>query len=297
MIATWLALALPALAREAPAILRSDDSSAYDLPVAAVQRGLGGTATVHDLEGDREVADRIIAELRRDPPPVVVALGAKAAYAARNGLLESQLVYVMVGDPERYGLPGPGVTGVTEAVPPAALTAQLQLFLPDVRRLGVMVSDPDSPGLAALIDAASAASIDVVVALVDENGDARAPWRAIRQEIDALLLIRDPAVLTPENVRYLVDETRRQRVPLLSPTEVLVRVGALMCVAPDHEQAGEQAALLALKILDGTPADTIEPVDPQAWRVVLNDDTLRRLNLEIDGMMLDFVDEVVEDLR
>ena len=297
MIAAWLALVGPSLARDAPAILRSDESSAYDLPVQAIQRSLGGLATVHDLQGDRQVAEKVVRELRLDPPPVVVALGPKAAFAARNGLFESQLVYLMIDDPERYGIPGPGVTGVTEAVPPSALMAQLQLFLPGVETLGVLVGDLSSPELGVLEEAAKAAGLELVVAALDEERDARDAWRDIRGELDALLLIRDPVVLTPENVRYLVDETRRQRVPLLSPTEVLVRVGALMCVAPDHELAGEQAARLVQQILAGTPADELLPVDPMAWRVVLNDDTVRRLGVEIDGMMLDFVDEVVDDIR
>ncbi|MCP4809463.1 MAG: hypothetical protein GY884_29355, partial [Proteobacteria bacterium] len=151
--------------------------------------------------------------------------------------------------------------------------------------------------LAPLQDAARAGGLELVVAAVDEERDARDAWRDIRGELDALLLVRDPVVLTPENVRYLVDETRRQRVPMLSPTEVLVRIGALMCVAPDHELAGEQAARLVEQILSGTSADDLPAVDPMAWRVVLNDDTVRRLGLEIDGMMLDFVDEVVDDIR
>ncbi|MFN7147787.1 MAG: ABC transporter substrate binding protein, partial [Myxococcota bacterium] len=90
--------------------------------------------------------------------------------------------------------------------------------------------------------------------------------------------------------------TLRRRLPVLAATEKLVRAGALLCVAPDREMAGQQAGELAARILDqGELPGMIEPVPPATMRVVLNRDTLDSIGLEVDELMLDFADEVVRE--
>ena len=82
----------------------------------------------------------------------------------------------------------------------------------------------------------------------------------------------------------------------LAGTENLVRAGALLCVAPDREAVGRQAAELAMRVLDaGETPGMIDPVPPDALRVVLNRDTLDQIGLPVEEIMLDFADEVVRE--
>jgi putative ABC transport system substrate-binding protein len=115
-------------------------------------------------------------------------------------------------------------------------------------------------------------------------------------DVDAIWLLNDPVVVTPDVFRFLRTETQRRKIPMLAENETLVRAGALMCIAPDREMIGQQAGEIAARILDkGDLPGVIEPPPPGAIRVVLNRDTLDAVGLKVDDVMLDFADEVVRE--
>ena len=116
----------------------------------------------------------------------------------------------------------------------------------------------------------------------------------LRRDIDAFWLVPDHLVVTPENFRFLRDETQRLEMPLIAYTDALVRAGALMGVGPDREAIGRQLASMAKSILDGTPVEDLPVQMPESVRVVLNRDTQNAIGLDIDPAMLGFVDEVLQ---
>ncbi len=286
-----------AWARADIAILVSDRLDAYEAPVQRFRDAVGRPVTVFEIDGDRARADSIVRQLQADPPPLVFAVGAKAAYVAVNDLPDVPVVYAMVLDPARYGISGTQVTGVSMDVPAEATLAQFQLFAPDVKRLGVLLSaNNTAPQVAEALSAAKRLGFETTIQRVTNARDLRAAWLRTAGNVDALWLLPDPVVMAPDAFRWLRNDTMRRRLPVLASTENLVRAGALLCVAPDREVAGQQAADLARRILEaGELPGTIEPLPPGSMRVVLNRDTLDGIGLEIDELMLDFADEVVRE--
>jgi putative ABC transport system substrate-binding protein len=286
-----------ASARADIVVLVSDTLGAYDAPVERFTTSVGRAATVFDLQGSRTRADSVVRQLQADPPPLVFAVGAKAAYVAVNELPTVPVVYAMVLDPGRYGIGGTQVTGVSMDVPAEAALSQFQLFAPAVKRLGVLLSANNSSAqVAGALEAARKLGFEVSVSRVTNRKDLRAAWQRMSTGVDALWLLPDPVVMSPEAFRFLRNDTLRRRLPMLASTENLVRAGALLCVAPDRGVAGQQAAELAHRILDDAELPgTIEPVPPASMRVVLNRDTLDAVGLQVDELMLDFADEVVRE--
>ena len=109
----------PAAARDAVVVLRSDDLPAYDATLDAFQQAVGAPVQVLDLRGDAGTAKRTAKALTADPPPAVLALGAKAAWTAREIPQTVPVVYALVRDPSRYGLERINMTGVGMNIPPA----------------------------------------------------------------------------------------------------------------------------------------------------------------------------------
>ena len=291
-----LALLTAAHARTAIAVFQSDDLPEYQKPIDAFLRDIGLPAEVFEFRGSKDRALQLTAALQDDPPPVIVAIGAKAAWIAMQELPRVPVVYAMVIDPARYGVKGAFVTGVAMDVPPDMTLAQFQLFAPDVKRLGIIVSQENtSPQVARAIEAARAAGYEVKARRVGSSKDVRRAFANLRSEIDALWLLPDAVVLTPVNFRSIQAEAMRSRLPVLVESEGLVQAGALMCVAPDQEQVGRQAADLVRMVLAGTTAGAIEPLAPSATRVVLNRSTSEGLGMTLDPVLLDFVDEVVRE--
>ena len=284
-----------AAAREAIAVLRSDDLPAYQVPVASFAASIGYPYQIFDLHGDRGRAATVAEELRRDPPPLVVALGAKAAWTARQELPDLPLIYGMVLDPGRYGVEGPNVTGVSMEIPPELVLAQFQLLFPAVRVVGVIASrEHGTAQVEAVAAAAARAGYDFVVEYADSPGEVRRAFSRMRRTIEALWLLPDPTVVTPVNFRYLRDVALEARLPVLASSEALVGAGALMCVAPNYHEVGTLLARQARDVLnreDGAPLPAVLTLDTP--RVVVNRDALETVGLKLDPVMLDFVDEVL----
>lgn len=277
-------------------VLVSDSLQTYEVPVLALREGVDGHVVVIDLEGDKALAQAAADRIRRDPPEVVVALGAKAAWIAQTELPELPLVYAMVVSPERYGIRGQGVTGVSHNVEPDMQMAQLTLVAPDVKKLGMILSRKnDSLDSAAAIAAAERAGLELRVLRVTTERHVRKAWQHLRADVDALWIVPDPLVVTPENFRYLRDQAAYAGMPTIASSEDLVRAGALMCVAPDREVVGQQIVDLTNALLGGASIDDLPLQEPGSVRVVLNVDTQEEIGLEIDEFALDFIDEVVRE--
>ncbi len=283
---------LHALAGETVVVLQSDDLPIYDLPTQRFAEELGEVEVIN-LQGDRERALKVAERLAEDPPPLIFALGAKSAWIATNHLPDVPLVYAMVFEPERYDIGG-NVTGVRMEVPPDLPLAQLQIMLPEVKRLGLLLSeDAGGPWLDAALREADRAGYKVKIARVPSRRHVRRGLAQLRGSVDAIWLLPDREVLTPNGFQVILTDTLRSRIPLLAWSENLVTAGALMCVAPDYSEVGRQAAGLASRILAGEAPGDIPPLAPDAFRVVLNRDTQAALQLKLDPMLMDFVDEVV----
>lgn len=293
LLALW-ALLLPAARAGGVVVLSSDRLPAYEQPIAAFEQALQQPVQVYQLEGDRKRAMKVADQLRDDPPSLVFALGAKAAWLAAQELPQVPLVHAAVLDPARYGVEGAFVTGVGMELPADLVLSQFQLFAPEVKRIGIIVWQGNkNPQIAEAIEAARRAGYEVVARRVTRTQDVRRGFAHLRKQVDALWVLPDPVVVTPQNFRSLRDETLRARMPLLVYSEQLVRAGAFMCVAPDWDGVGRQAADLASRILAGTTASAVRPVAPDTPRVLVNGDTVEALGMRMDEVMLDFVDEVV----
>lgn len=303
VVALWVA-ALVALVALAPvsasagssrvAVVVSDELEAYRVPADAFLAELGLQPRVFNLHGRAAEAALVVAQLKSDPPEVVFCVGAKAAYAVKNGMPDTEVVYAAVLDPERYGIVGDRVTGVRMDIEPVTFLSQFTGLLPNVRTIG-LIRGPGTPDKRML--AIGAATNELGIKLVVRDVEAA---RSVRRAfgdltaggIDALWLPPDRTTLTTTGYRALADEARRRHLPLLVDTANMVEAGGLFTMMPDPEGVGRQAAALVRELLDG--GELQAPVPPEKLLVVLNGRTLDAAELPIDPLLLDFVDRLIE---
>ncbi|MEQ1563991.1 MAG: ABC transporter substrate binding protein [Myxococcota bacterium] len=289
-------LLLSCVARAAPspvAVVVSDELEAYREPTDAFLSAFGGAPRVYTLHGRASEAAAVVAQLARTPPEVVVCVGAKAAYAVKNGLPGTTVVYASVLDPKRYGLTGDDVTGVTMAVDPVTYLSQFVGFFPEVRTIGV-IRGPDTPDKRLLAMNAAAVEVDrdMLIARAEAPSDVRRQMNALAlQGADAVWLPPDRSILTTFGYRAIAEEARRRHLPLLVDTASMVEAGGLFTMTPDPVGVGQQTAALVQAILD--TGDVPRPQDPEVVQVVLNLRTIEAAELPFDRTMLDFADVVV----
>ncbi len=291
-----LLVTTPAHAREKVAVVVSDTISAYIDPVGPFMEEMGQSVEVLQIHGRANEARDAIERLDQLAPEAVYCIGAKACYAVRQSMPEVPLVYSTIFDPERYGITGPKVTGVTMEVEPVTYLSQFVGLFPGVRSVGVIrgpsMTDNDWLEIAA-------AGVELDLAVVDQRVRAPRDVRSAvlllaRKEVDALWVPPDRAILTSDNYRTITEEARRRHLPLLVDTRNMVEAGGLFTLAPDAEAVGRQAGRLVRRILDGDKVRTLRPQPPEKLLVVLNTATLERAELEFDKLLLDFVDVVVD---
>lgn len=296
LLAPLLLLAGPALAGPRVAVLQSDDLEAYTSPVPAFLDALGEPALVMNLHGREADAAAAVERMRREEPDAVFALGAKAAWTMAQHMPDTPTVYAAVLDPDRYGVGGSQITGIDATVAPGIFLSQLTGFLPDVARVGVLrgADGSDDSRLADMREAAGSLGLTLVVIEVDSPRQVRRSVLEVADQIDALWLQPERDVLDASTFRFLTAETRRRGMPLLVETENMVSAGALFAVVPDPSGVGRQAATMIERILEGAAPGVLPVEVPEHTQVVFSTRAARLAEVEVDPLLLDFVDVVVE---
>jgi ABC-type uncharacterized transport system substrate-binding protein len=266
------------------AVLKSTDAPAWRPAIDALRRGVPShVVTEYDLRNERAEADRVLGTLR-GKGAVLVALGPLAAQAAHETLPENPLVFGMVQDPAKAGLtPGPGVTGVTFAIPVKNQLAVFRLVNPRGVRIGVIYNEGNT---GRLVQEAKASAAVVRLALVERpvasDKDVPEALRSLLKAtdaIDALWIPPDPILLADEARRYILGETLKASKPVYSFSSALVAEGALVSDGPDVASTGEQLAELVNRVASGEKGK-IEMLIPKA-ELVINKKVAERLKIEI----------------
>ena len=83
------------------AILRSSDIEAYREAIAGLKATgpIGAIYTEYDVRGDLELGKKLARKLRASNASLVVAVGLKAALAAKVEIVDIPIVYMMILDP------------------------------------------------------------------------------------------------------------------------------------------------------------------------------------------------------
>lgn len=286
-------LSIPAFAARVVVII-SDEMEPYTAPVQPFLDELGESATVYNLRGRESDANALARRLQDNPPEVVFALGAKAAWIVRKQLPKVPLVYTSVLAPGRFDIEGTRTAGISMVAGPELAVSEFHNYFPDYKRIGVLrgPSIPDAR-IEAMEAAAKLLGIELAVERVRSPRDVRQALRNLGPKVDAFWLQPDRAVIDRPTYRFVVEETRRTRRPLVVETENMVRAGGMFATVPDLAGAGRQAAVVVREVLDEGRVLRGELFDPEEVDVVLSLPALRAAGGEIDPLLLDFVDVVV----
>src|SRR5690242_121077 len=127
------------------AILKSSSISAYDQAITGFKSTApsGSIYSEYDVQGDLEQGRKLARKVRASEASLVVAVGLKAALAAKLEIVDIPIVYMMILDPSKHNLTAPNMTGTLLEIPAERQFKILRAFLPDLRRLGVL-SNPAS---------------------------------------------------------------------------------------------------------------------------------------------------------
>jgi putative ABC transport system substrate-binding protein len=133
-----------------------------------------------------------------------------------------------------------------------------------LKRLGIIYQPKvSSEYLAEAQKAASNLGIELLPKAVADAREVRGTLKDLVGHIDALWLLPDPGLITPDMLNFLLVFTLEQKLPLFGFLESFTKVGALAAVSPDYKGIGQRAARLAAE-LASRPLESRLPVPPMA---------------------------------
>jgi putative ABC transport system substrate-binding protein len=235
------------------AVLKSSEVTAWRPVLDALRRAAPNhVLNEFDLRGDRVEAERVAVALK-GRAAAVVALGPLAAQVAKDVLPDVPLVFCLVQDPVRLGIPATAA-GVAFQTPVKNQLAAFRLVYPRGVRVGVIYSE----AVAKLVEEAQKAAIVVRIVIVARpvasDKDVPTTLRGLLkgdEAVDALWIPPDPMLLGDETRRYLFAETLKAARPVYSFSPALVSEGALVSNGPDLASVGEQAGELLNRLVGG----------------------------------------------
>lgn len=222
---------------------------------------------LEDMSNKTEIGDG----LKAGAYTLVVAFGPRAAIFARQTLPDAALVFAMVVNPDKVGLTGDKVTGVSLNVPLLEQFNILKNISKKIKRVGVIYTQEVNDQLINNArDVAASQNLSLVASPISSSQDIQRAMSDLAGKIDALWIPPDPSLNSDEVVKYIGSTSLSKLVPCLGPSERYVRAGAIVAMAIDPLEAGRSAGDLANKILAGTPPSKLPVIEQKKTKIMIN---------------------------
>ncbi|MFH1148119.1 MAG: ABC transporter substrate-binding protein [Pseudomonadota bacterium] len=237
--------------------------------------------TQYDLDKE-DNRQRIIADIKAKRPHLIFALGTDAATFVSGHVKDIPIVFALVSRPEKYGLTGGNITGVSLNISSRTQFEVLKEVLPRARRIGV-IHNPEESAYSVKKAAGEAHSLGLQLIQVPVESEKEIPQalRAIKDQIDVLWMTTDQAVMIRHSIEHIIMFTIKNNIPLMAFSPRFVEGGALCALASDYRDIGCQAAGLAGQILSGKRPDELPVVSPRKTKLILNLKTAKLLGLNL----------------
>ena len=295
-LALWLGFAAigesESLATEI-AILKSSSIGAYDQAIEGFKSTApsGTIYAEYDLQGDLDQGRKLAKKIRASEASLVVAVGLKAALAAKLEIVDVPIVYMMILDPSKHNLNSPNMTGTLLEIPAERQFKILRAFLPNLRRLGILSNSSYTAKLKDTAAQAAANSFQLQEFPVASEKDIPHQLRSLLAGVDALWLVPDSTVLTNESIGFILESSLAKRVPVIGFSPEFTRLGALLSLSVSYGEVGRETGVLAKRILDGDRKLPAKPIPIERLKITVNLKTARFLGVEFPKDVNHLIDE------
>ena len=276
------------------AILQSSNIPAYQEAIAGLKATgpIGAIYTDYDLQGDLELGKKLASKLRASNTSLVVAVGLKAALAAKVEIVNVPIVYMMILDPLKHQLTSANMTGTLLEVPVDRQLKIMRTFLPTLHQIGSLY-DPAKTS-SRVIDALQQATISGFQLKgfpVESEKDVPPQLRTLLSAVEALWLIPDSTVLTNESVQFILESALAHQIPVIGFSPEFTRLGALLSMSVNNGEVGRETGLLMKRILDREQLLPLNPVPIERLKITVNLKTAKFLGITFPKELTSLIDE------
>lgn len=155
--------------------------------------------------------------------------------------------------------------------------------MPGAKSAGILAGPGQAVAQAEWLAMAKGAGLNLVPLVANNSSELFAVLQSALTDLDALVLLPDPAVINRSTVQNLLLTTYRQRVPVVGYSHALVDAGALLAVYSTPEQIAQEAVETILRMVPGRGWALPPPVYPKYFTVKSNASVGRALDVAVPG--------------
>ena len=294
-LVAWLCLLGPLDAgAQGIAVIKSHDIEPFNQAIAGFVAACNNDIDEYDLRGSSGSGKRVIASMIARKPRLVLAIGSLAAQIVKQRVQDVPIVYSMVPNPYKHGLHGKNIVGISLDIPLEKQFVTYKLLVPTLKTLGV-IYDPQKTGplIAEAQVVAEKIGLKLFASPATSQKAVPAAMRHILGKIDALWMVPDDTVITPESFKFLLVTAFENQLPFLTVSDIFVKVGAFASLSPDYDAMGRQACQLVRQVESGRVNITKDNMfPPDKVNVAINLKTASKIGLTLPKEVINSASKV-----
>ena len=240
----------------------------------------------YSLQKQTEENSKVLQEINKQKPFLLVTLGSKATRAGLNSIPDVPIVAAMILNGQILSQ-STRATGVLLSYSPEIHLQWLRRFLPNVDRVSILYNpQKNSQLLDRTTSTAKQFAIEIQAMSVTSVKELPAALKSLSRNADMLLGMPDKTVYSGKTAKAVLLSTFRNRIPFAGLSSSWVKAGALYALTWDYLDMGRQCGLIAEKILKGTAVADIAPLTPEKVCYEINLKTADHLRLTLDSALI-----------
>ena len=257
-----------------------------------------------NAQSDNTIMKNISEGFAADKKDLIHAVATPVAQSSYNATKDIPIAITAVTDAVDAGIvkslekSGTNVFGMSDMVPMEAQFELIKTFFPEAKRVGIVYSSNDANSSVKVKEAeglAKSYGFEIVAQGVTTSNDVGQTVESMLDDIDVLYVPTDSTVIPAMPV--IVEKTLKRNIPIIPEEKGQIDVGALATEGIDFYKLGYETGLMAADVLDGKSKPQDMPVKILEDReIYVNQDTLKKLNLEIPDELKDKV-ELLETIN
>ena len=279
---------------EAPAFEEAQEGIMKGLKESGLAENRDFTMVVRNGQGDMATANSMVDLAATSGLDLLMTLSTPMLQAAINRAGDLPIVFSLVANPLLAGAGTsnedhrPNITGIYTTSDFDGMMEVLPVIMPRVRRIGTLFVPSEINSVFykdLLTEAARKVNVEVIAVGVSSTAEVVDGALALTsKQLDAICQISDN--LTSAAFVSILRAAEQAKLPLFGFQSSQLRDGAVAVIARDFEDAGREAAYLAVRILQGESPASI-PFQPiRQSRLMINLAVARAANLIIPASLL-----------
>ncbi|RPI27672.1 MAG: ABC transporter substrate-binding protein [Acidobacteria bacterium] len=265
-----------------------------------LREGTDYTVEVLNAQGDVATLNSLIDAAAGQRADMLITTSTPSLQAAARKFKKA-IIFTYVASPVAAGVGRtnedhlPNVTGVYGLAPYSEMIDLIREVLPHARNLG-LVYVPAEPNMIFhmrnLEKAAAQAGLRVTATSADTTAEVSDAASALcMRKIDAICQV--PGNLTAASFPTIASAARQARIPVFAFQSSQARTGAAIVLARDNFDAGQQAGVLATRVLHGESPAAIPFGEFKGIRLIVNLSAAREQGLTVPRSILEHAEETL----